>query len=435
MKFIHRLNRNFLQLDLRYFFRNSFYNILAYAISIVCTLLITYLIANKISSNDTGIYRYIYSWYGIISGVMLSGITTSLTISIAKGYNSLRSAFFYKAFCSIFGVCASLVVAGYYFYNDNSTLSIGFILLGLSIPLLELSGLYSSYLQGREDFKKASTLTIFNKISTLLLMLIFIYILHYTNSHSLLISNVFLVGITQTVYVYSLAKKDKERQNIPAKHLNKKDPTLLPYAIHLTLMGVIFTIGQQADKLILFSMFGSTTLAAYWIATTIPLEAQRFIAQITTIYIPKLVRADTGSLVFKKKFIRTVLIATMILCIGCGLYWISAPMIFSYLFPKYIAYTFISQIFFLNIILIPSIFSWSFFLLQGNIKKTYLYHVADPLIQISLYVVFIILFGSTTVMPIIYAILAKNVIMAILGLTLFINTKPSNSSISHEQLV
>ena len=411
---VKKINNNFLHLDLHFLIKNSFYTISSYIVSIACTLLITYIIANTVSEHHTGIYRYVFSWYGVLGAFMLSGVTSALTISTAKGYNSLRKAFIYKGWFSFFGLLACLAGAFYYKISGNQELFWNFVLMAISLPILEISNLYGSFLQGSENFKTAAKLTIINKVSTLASIIFFIYILHLSNSYILLISNITVVAFIQLLYIYKIHALHK----LPDPH-ETPDPALLKSSIHFSLMGAAYTIGQQADKFILFKFFGSTALAGYWIATVIPLELQRFLAQITSIYVPKIIRLDETSTDFRKKFIRILWVAVLGLVAMVGIYHVCAPYIFNILFPKYTDIIPLSKLFFWIVVFTPFTFIWSFFLARLHIKKTYFFHIADPAIQIALYVLFIpvLHLGVTGV---VYAILAKNAIMSMIGLAWFI---------------
>ncbi len=418
-KTIYKINNKYLNIDLEYLFKNSFYSLFSYIISIFSTLLITYIIANNIDEYQVGVYRYIFSWYGVIASLMLSGISTSLMISIANGYNSLKQALRYKTYFSSIGIIFTIVISSYYLYKSNIVLAVGFLILAISIPLIEISGLYTSYLQGKKDFKNSSKFITISKISNLIFLTVFIFIFNFRDSNTILISSLFCVGIIQSVYSIYLYKNRHERKLTGHE---KKDNGLIRYSIHLTLMGIIFTLGQQADKLILFTVFGSGALAYYWIITTIPLEAQRFISQIISIYIPKMVKSDHNDKSFRKKIIKLIFISSLILLLLSCTYYITSPLVFKILFPAYIKYVFLSKIFFFNIIFIPFLFLWSFFLAKNDLKKSYLFHILDPILQISLYLIFVYLF-KLDVIGLVYAVLFKNTIMSIVGLSLFIKTK------------
>ncbi len=415
--YIHHINNRFFNLDLKFLVKNSFYTLSSYIVSVLCTLLITYVIANNISEHHTGIYRYVFSWYGVLGAFMLSGITSALTISTAKGYNSLRKAFIYKSWFSFFGLIVSLGGALYYKIGGNEELFWNFVLLAISLPILEISNLYNSYLQGAEKFKTSAKFTVLNKISTLISIVLFVYVLHIPNSYILLISNITLVAVIQLLYIYKVHSDHR----LPVSD-ETSDPKLLRNSIHFSLMGIAYTIGQQADKFILFKFFGTTALAGYWIATVIPLEIQRFLTQIISIYTPKIVRVDEHDPAFRKKFIRILSIISISLLCLVGIYYATAPYVFSILFPKYTDVIPLSKLFFWIIVFTPFTFIWSFFVARTHIKKTYFFHIADPAIQIGLYFLLIYNF-QLGVVGVIYAILAKNAIMSLIGLGWFISKK------------
>lgn len=413
-KLIAHINNKLFNINLEFFIKNSGYNLLSYFIGAACTLAMTYIIANNVSDHHTGVYRYIFSWYGTISAFMLAGISSALTISIAKGFHSLKKALVYKAWFSLLGVGMSIIFALYYFTHGNIELFWGFILLAVSMPILEISGIYTSYLQGKEDFKGSSKFSIVNKIISLLSIIVFIFVLHISNSYILIISNIGVIGLTQVFYIY--------KTHTYAKHLStetdENDTYLLRNAVHFSLVGIAFALGQQADKLILFKYFGTTALATYWIATTLPLEAQRLLSQISSIYIPKMVKLDIVSTEFKKRFLRIIIICTGLMIPTILLYYVSAPYLFALLFPKYMNAVPLSQVFFASILFVPATFVWSFFVAKTHMKKIYFFHIGDPLVQILCYILFVYIF-PLGILGIIYAVLLKGLIMSGVGIWLF----------------
>lgn len=409
MQLIHKINNKFFNLDLNYLGKNSFYTLFSYSISILVTLVITYLIANYLDEHTTGIYRYVFSWYGIISIFTLGGMASAITISIAKKNDALLQALKYKALFSILGFFVTLILASYYFYKGSFEISYAFFALAISIPFLEISSVFSSYFQGKENFKSMAFFSIIGKVTALLFTTLAIF--YFKTPASLIFAGILFVGLAQAIYSFKYYKFEKSKEN------KVIDTNLLNKSLHFSAMGILYTLGAQADKIILFTFFGSGALAAYWIATTIPLEIQRFATQISSIYFPKLVQKDSDDKIahkaFKYKFLKIIFIFSFLLLLLSLLYYFLAPFIFQILFPKYLSSMFISQMFFFTIVFTPFLFIWQYFLAQGYIKINYFFHTIDPILQIILYFIFIYIFG---IFGVIYAIFIKNFLMSIIAI-------------------
>lgn len=415
-KILHAINTKYLNLDLSFFVKNTPYTLLPYGISLLATFLTTYILANFVPEHTLGVYRYVFSWYGILSIFALGGAASAITISIAQGHNSLRQAIRYKALFSGIAFFITTLIASYYFYNENTEIALSFFALALSIPAIETVSVFASYFQGKEDFKRVAFLSIISKVTILVCTLGAVYF--FPESYFLILGSLFFVAIAQGVFVYSIRKE----VNVSSK--KEEDPNLLSTSLHFSGMGILYTLGTQADKIILFTFFGSGALASYWIATTIPLEIQRFVSQFTGIYFPKLARKNTTSLSehkkFVYKFIKIIFIIFIILIAIAVLYTFFAPLLFAILFPHYTESILMSQLFLYTIIFTPFLFIWQYFLAQKNTKIMYLYHTCDPLLQICFYFIFIQWFG---ILGIIYAIFAKNIVMSLFAVVLLLRKK------------
>jgi len=415
-KIIHVINAKYLNLDLSFFVKNTPYTLLPYGISLVVTFLTTYILANFVSEHTIGVYRYVFSWYGILSIFALGGAASAITISIAQGHNSLRQALRYKALFSGIAFFITTFIASYYLYKENTEIALSFFALALSIPAMELVSVFASYFQGKEDFKRLALLSIISKVTILICTLGAVYF--FPTSYFLILSSLLFVAVAQGVFVYSI------RKEVTVSLKKEEDPNLLSTSLHFSSMSILYTLGAQADKIILFTFFGSGALASYWIATTIPLEIQRFISQFTSIYFPKLVRQNKTSLPeykqFVNKFLKIICIIFLILITIAILYTFFAPLLFAILFPNYTNSVLMSQLFLYTIIFTPFLFIWQYFLAQKDTKIMYFYHTCDPLLQILFYFIFIQWFG---IFGIIYAIFTKNIIMSLFAVVLLLRKK------------
>jgi O-antigen/teichoic acid export membrane protein len=220
-----------------------------------------------------------------------------------------------------------------------------------------------------------------------------------------------LAGLLQGVYAYIFYK------NIYLKklELNKKtDSEFIKFTYSMSFLGILYSLGAQVDKVILFKFFSSTDLAGYWIATILPLEFQRMVTNLTSIYFPKLVNIEKENI--QNKLLKILSISTMLtVCISL-IYNFSAPYIFEIFFPQYLEYLFYSQLAFWGICFTPFAFLWSYFMMKGDTRIMYFLYIGDPILQIILYFVFVPSFGIT---GLIIATLVKNFLFNLFGIYLF----------------
>jgi O-antigen/teichoic acid export membrane protein len=162
----------------------------------------------------------------------------------------------------------------------------------------------------------------------------------------------------------------------------------------------------QADKFILYHFFGPAALASYWIASTIPQEVGRVISTVGQVAYPKFVKVDTENArrVFPRRFLMSVLILFGISL----LYAVVAYPFFSFFFPAYIGEVSKSIVLMFAFAIIPHYFVWGYFSAKGRHKIIYLSNTLEPVLQISLYVALIPLFG---IWGLVYSMLIKMVLM------------------------
>jgi O-antigen/teichoic acid export membrane protein len=390
----------------------------SYFITAFFTVFISYAFANFLDPDTFGNYRFVFAFYAVLGAITLGGMPTALIRSVAHGYEkSFWQGVKLKTFFSIIGFFITTSIAIYYFINGNTNLAFGFFALGIALPLFEIPTLVLPYLQGHQNFWDVAKYQIFSKFLVLVLSLIAIF--YFPNPGMIILLSIGLVGIVQTFYAIKLYRRQKSSL---LNSTNKKeeikaetDPEFAKYTINLSLMGIIYIIGMQADKLILFKLFGSVSLAGYTIATLLPLEFQRMVGNLTSIYFPKLVKAEKKDI--KNKLLKVLSLATLIsVCISI-LYHFSAPYIFNIFFPQYIEYVFYSQLAFWGICFVPFAFLWSYFSAKGNTKVMYFLHIADPIVQIVLYILLVPKFQIT---GLIMATLLKNFIFNVFAISLFI---------------
>jgi O-antigen/teichoic acid export membrane protein len=227
------------------------------------------------------------------------------------------------------------------------------------------------------------------------------------------------VGIIQTFYAIKIYKVQKEKrvENLSKHNIkeDEKDGEFAKYTINLSFMGIIYILGMQADKLILFKLFGSVSLAGYTIATLLPLEFQRMVGNLTSIYFPKLVKAEKNDI--KNKLLKILSLATFVCILISALYYFIAPFIFHTFFPQYVEYIFYSQLAFWGICFVPFAFLWSYFSAKGNTTVMYFLHIADPITQILLYILLVPKYHIT---GLIIATLFKNFLFNVFAILFFI---------------
>jgi O-antigen/teichoic acid export membrane protein len=401
-----------------YFAKSSSATMFSYFITAFFTVFISYTFANFLDPDTFGNYRFVFAFYSILGAITLGGMPVALTRSIASGYEkSLLDGIKLKIIFSIIGFIITTAIAIYYFVNGNMNLAFGFFALGIALPLFEIPTLILPYLQGHQNFWDVAKYQIFSKFLVLILSLIAIF--YFPAPGMIILLSIGLVGIIQTFYAIKIYREQKEKriENLSKHNIkaDEKDGEFAKYTINLSFMGIIYILGMQADKLILFKLFGSVSLAGYTIATLLPLEFQRMVGNLTSIYFPKLVKAEKNDI--KNKLLKILSLATFVCILISTLYHFIAPFVFHTFFPQYVEYIFYSQLAFWGICFVPFAFLWSYFSAKGNTKVMYFLHIADPITQILLYILLVPKYHIT---GLIIATLFKNFLFNVFAILFFI---------------
>ena len=118
-KLIDILER-FLQTDIRYLTRGSFWITLNQGVQFIAGMLLAIAFANLIEPETYGTYKFILSVAAILSITTLGSMGTAVNQAVARGFEgSLQHALRLKLMVGLLGMLGSLVAALYYYLNGN----------------------------------------------------------------------------------------------------------------------------------------------------------------------------------------------------------------------------------------------------------------------------------------------------------------------------
>ncbi|HPM28420.1 MAG TPA: oligosaccharide flippase family protein, partial [Candidatus Portnoybacteria bacterium] len=293
-----------------YIAKNGTYLLIGNIISIIASFLLSIAFAQLLPKETYGQYRYILSISAIIAILSLQGINKAIIPSVAKGFeNTIKQAFKTKIKWGIIGSLISIIVAGYFWTQNQPELTISLLIIAVFLPLFKAGEIYQSYLDGKKLFgKRVSFTTIIQIISSLLLFggllltkNLIILVLIYFCSYSLLRLFFFLRTI----------RKFKPNTN--------NDTQLIRYGKHLSLMETIGTIAGQLDSILLFNFIGAEQLAIYSYAVLTVDYARTPLQIIQEIAVPKLTTRSNEEI--KKYLPKKLIQITFLILIGIGIYF------------------------------------------------------------------------------------------------------------------
>jgi O-antigen/teichoic acid export membrane protein len=384
--FLYRLLRQserFFRTDMVYLTKGGFWLAFGHAMAIIIGLILTLGFANLLSKESFGTYKFILSVSGIMTAFSLTGLPSAMIRSIAKGFDNALTKSFRANIKWSFAIFIGGLFGGlYYFLNGNNTLALSLLIVGSLSPFMTSASLYGSFLEGKKDFRKKSLYGMLQNSVPAIFLLGTIYLV----DNPLIIVLVYFISntaITMVLFYHTL--RSSARINA------REDTSLLSYSKHLSLMNILATITYHIDKVLIFHFLGTAPLAIYTfaIAPINQLESPgKFIAKLA---LPKLSEqkiSDIHKTLPRKIFVLFVSMLGLV-----ALYITIAPYIFDFLFPKYIESVPFSQVYALTLLFTPGMLFGQTLTAHMKTKALYITKIVGPMVNISLLIILLPLFG------------------------------------------
>src|SRR3989344_5205448 len=120
---ILRKTELYTKIDMIYFTKGGFWFTLTFVITAVASFLLTIVFANYLDKESYGLYKYVFSVYGILGAISFSSLDVLIVQTVTKGNDGvLRRAFSYSLKWNIPFLITTLGIAGYYYLNTNLSL-------------------------------------------------------------------------------------------------------------------------------------------------------------------------------------------------------------------------------------------------------------------------------------------------------------------------
>lgn len=368
-----RRTEKFFKTDMVYLAHGGFWLTFGQIVSAGSSFLLAIAFANLLPKETYGIYKYILSVAVILAIPTLSGMNTAIVQATARGLEgSFIPALKTKIRWGLLGGLASLILAGYYYFNGNTTLTISFLISAVFLPFMDSFGLYNSLLQGRKLFKISTQYAILSQIIAIISL---ITALFFTKNLFLILLAYFLPW-TLMRFIFLKITLKKFSPNV------QKDPQTLSYGKHLSFMGVISTIASQIDKVLIFHCLGATEVAIYSMAIAPVEQIKNFFRNIGTLALPKFAHKTKEEI--KTTVTGKMLRLAMVLLLVTAIYVIFASLIFKLIFPQYRESIFFSQIFAISLISIPVFIPYSALQAKMAQRELYLFNFLFSIFQIGI---------------------------------------------------
>lgn len=373
----------FTRTDMRYLVKGGFWlGINQLALGLIA-LLLSVAFAHYLTKDAYGTYRFVLSLFWTFTAFSLSGIPAALIRAVAKGETgAYRQGFRLSLYGGIPVAIVALLTSGYYFLNGNMLLSAGCLIIAAIGPFMQSAYLYGAFFEGVRDFRKNALFGIALNLVPALAMLA---LMQYTGDPLVfLAANLGLSVAVGLTISYLFIPRD-------ARKSEKKSEGFLSLSGHFSAMNVLFTISQQADKIIVFHFLGAAPLAIYALAVSLPEQLRGLFGNIESLAFPKFATRSLDEI--RRALPWRLLGLTGLIALAALMYMFAAPYIFSILFPKYPEAVFYSQLFALALIPIGNVIPISALQAHAKKRELYIFNIVSPLFQISVLTVGVMLFG------------------------------------------
>ena len=378
-----RQSEDFLKTDMVYLTKGGFWLSLGHGVAMLAGFFISIAFANLFPKESFGTYKFILSMVAMLGAFSLTGIGVAITQAVARGNGgSLRQGFRINLKWSIGIFLGGLALSIYYYVNGNPLLSFSFFLAGILSPITSSASLYGAHLLGKKDFRRSA---LYGMIHNIAPAGVLIFALYLYQSLPVIITVYFFIGALVSLFLYNQTLRAYRHEN------DKKDPELVSYSGHLSVMDIIGKIASLLDKVLIFHYLGAAPLAVYAFAIAPVEQLQGGKKILSTLIMPKLSGRSFEEL--QKSAPRKALLLTIYALGLAGIYVVLAPYFYKFFFPQYLDSVFYSQIYSLTLLAVSGTMFNETLMAHKKKNEMYLHRTIVPVVQITLFLTLLPMFG------------------------------------------
>lgn len=369
--------------DMIYLAKGGFWLSIGQGVTTASAILLSIAFANLLPIEKYGEYKFILSITPLLAIPTLGGMKTAINRAAAKNFDGvLTSGIKTSVKWGLIGSLLSLAVATFYYTSHHTSLAINFLAIAFFIPLTDPLDSFSYFLQGKKNFQLSTKLNVSREI---FIASVTVLSLWFTDNIFILILIYFS---TRTIINFILLQITIKR----AKTNDDDNPESISIGKHYSMMGIISTIGDQVDKILVWHYLGAVQLAVYSFAMLPGNQLNGlFFKSLSTLAFPKLSEMTTEQV---KRTLPPKIHKYMIVTVIVSLIYVAlAPIFFKLIFPQYIDAVIYSQFYILSFTLIPFSLYSSALMAQGEVKNQYSMTLVINILKILLFMVLLPLYG------------------------------------------
>lgn len=368
-----RWSEKYTKTDMVYLVHGSAWSVAAQISTAAASFALAVAVSRFVSKDAYGIYKYVLSAIAILSTFSLNSIGTAVLQSVAGGHDgALQEGFWQNIRWSALVFAGSLALAIYYFLLHNPILALGILISGCASPFLVSANLAGSFLAGKKDFaRQAIYFGIYGSCIPLLSLVAAVFV---SQNPLWLVIVYSITNVGSSLYFYKRTLAIYNPDSV------KKDPLMMRYGKHLSLIGILGGIAGNLDQVLIFHYVGAAELAIYNFSTAILDQIGGPLKNISTMTIARFAGHSDENI--RKNIWNKVWWWFVLGLFIIAVYIPLAPFIYKILFSGYTDAVPYSQVYALSMIaLIFSPFG-AYLTAKKKIKEQYIQSVSNNIIQI-----------------------------------------------------
>jgi O-antigen/teichoic acid export membrane protein len=359
-----RWSEKYTKTDMVYFFKGNFWLNVNRASSVINGLALSVAFAHLLTKETYGTYAFALAVLGVFSMPQTTGLGNGIVKGVARGnhhvvFEGLRKVLPW----SILGAIALGLIGVYYYVMGNFTLGVCFFVGALVLPIAIMNSAAKSFFLAKGNFQFPAR---FNLIRTPIMTLTLITAAWLTKSPLVIVVAHTLGNVILGSLMYRAMTKRYDLSAIG----EKPEPFASRYAFHSGLLSIFSYLSEQLDDILLWKFVGAAPVATYSYATTPVRELKALAENQSVLALSKFAQKDLGdvraNLLFRIKQMYWIVVPLIVIYILC------APLIFKYLFPRYIDAVALSQLASLALLTTPRKLMSSAILAHQRIRESYI---------------------------------------------------------------
>lgn len=391
LHYILRWSEKYTKTDMVYLASGSLWLSLNKILGVIIAVALSIIYARYLTKDIYGNYRYILSFLGIFGFFSLSGVGTAIVRSVARGFDKTYKVGAKIIFFSTFGITLVGIISSLYFFfiQKNPAIAWGVLVGSILIPLVEGTGNFRGYLDGKKAFREKTIINLKAKVFSFLVIISAIALIYKMYLSPLSGTIVLVVAYLLSNAIPNIYYQLKTLKKISPQAL--VEPQSIRYGLHLTLAKIPQTIAYYLDSILIFYFLGPVNLAVYSFAIAPVEQIKSFINSFSLVAFPKfaVTKVEAIKKTLPSKLSKFLVGITLIIIT----YIIFAPLFFKTLFPRYLDSILFSQIAIFSLLALPLGFLNYAMEATKRQKAVYLTNTLFPWIQIILIIALIPSYG------------------------------------------